>query len=127
MRWLRASPQLESLLLVNYRPEYQHNWATYSDYAQILLNPLADESAERLLTVLLGSDSSLQPLEKMLIAQTHGNPFFLEESVRTLVETGAFTGEPGSYRLARPLPTIQIPRDCPSRDRRSHRQTFRGG
>src|SRR4029450_11665953 len=40
---------------------------------------------------------------------TEGNPFFLEESVRTLVETGVLVGEPGAYRLAQALPTIQIP------------------
>ena len=102
-------PATRLTLLVNYRPEYQHNWATNSDYAQILLNPLPVEGAERLLNVLLGSNSGLEPLAKMLIAKTQGNPFFLEESVRTLVETGAFVGEPGSYQLARPLPTIQIP------------------
>ena len=43
------------------------------------------------------------------IARTEGNPFFLEESVRTLVETGVLVGEPGGYRLAQTLPTIQVP------------------
>ena len=45
----------------------------------------------------------------MLIERTEGNPFFLEESVRTLVETGVLVGEPGAYRLAQSLPTIQVP------------------
>ena len=44
-----------------------------------------------------------------MIARTEGNPFFLEESVRTLVETGVLVGEPGAYRLAQALPTIQVP------------------
>jgi predicted ATPase len=44
-----------------------------------------------------------------LIARTEGNPFFLEESVRTLVETEVLVGEPGGYRLAQALPTIQVP------------------
>jgi tetratricopeptide (TPR) repeat protein len=44
-----------------------------------------------------------------LIARTEGNPFFLEESVRTLVETGVLVGEPGAYRLGQALPTIQVP------------------
>ena len=50
-----------------------------------------------------------QPLKQLLIARTEGNPFFLEESVRTLVETGVLVGEPGAYRLAQALPTIQVP------------------
>jgi tetratricopeptide (TPR) repeat protein len=49
------------------------------------------------------------PLTQLLITRTQGNPFFLEESVRTLVETGGLVGEPGAYRLGQALPTIQIP------------------
>ena len=58
---------------------------------------------------LLGDDPSLAPLKQLLIARTAGNPFFLEESVRTLVETGVLVGEPGAYRLAQALPSIQVP------------------
>jgi class 3 adenylate cyclase/tetratricopeptide (TPR) repeat protein len=97
------------LLLVNYRPEYQHAWASRTNYGQALLKPLPAEGAEQLLTALLGSNAALEPLTHMLIARTGGNPFFLEESVRTLVETGALAGERGAHKLARPLPAIQIP------------------
>jgi predicted ATPase len=45
----------------------------------------------------------------LLIARTGGNPFFLEETVRMLVETGMLVGAPGTYRLAQALPTIQVP------------------
>ncbi len=62
-----------------------------------------------MLEALLGSDAGLQPLRALLIARTEGNPFFLEESVRTLVETQVLTGERGAYRLARALPSIQVP------------------
>ena len=78
-------------------------------YTRLTLNPLPAEGAERLLAALLGSNAGLEPLTRVLIAQTEGNPFFLEESVRTLVETGALTGERGAYQLARPLPAIQVP------------------
>jgi predicted ATPase len=61
------------------------------------------------LQVLLGDDPSLVPLTQLLIARTEGNPFFLEESVRTLVETGVLVGAPGSYRLTQALPTMQVP------------------
>jgi predicted ATPase len=63
----------------------------------------------RYLHALLGDDPSLEPLPHRLIARTEGNPFFLEESVRTLVETGVLVGELGVYRLAQALPTIQVP------------------
>jgi tetratricopeptide (TPR) repeat protein len=106
---VESLPAARLLLLVNYRPEYQHAWATHTYYGQLLLNPLPAEGAEQLLTALLGSDAGLEPLTHKLIAQTEGNPFFLEESVRTLIETGAFTGERGAYQLARSLPAIQVP------------------
>ena len=94
---------------MNYRPEYQHHWGSRTYYTQLRLDPLPPETAEALLGALLGADAGLEPLKRMLIARTEGNPFFLEESVRALVETGSLLGERGAYRLARPLPTIQVP------------------
>ncbi len=67
------------------------------------------ESAEELLNALLGEDRSLQPLKRCLIERTEGNPFFLEESVRTLVETEVLVGERGAYRMAKAPEAWQIP------------------
>src|SRR4029434_5952367 len=96
------------LLLVNYRPEYQHAWGSKTSYTQLRLDPLPPASADELSQALVGADPSVAPLTRLLIVRTEGNPFFLEESVRTLVETGALVGEPGAYRLAQALPTIQV-------------------
>src|SRR3984893_17665287 len=106
---VESLPAARLLLLVNYRPEYQHAWGSRTYYRQLMLDPLPAEGADRLLAALLGSNAGLEPLTRLLIAQTEGNPFFLEESVRTLVETGALSGERGAYQLARPLPAIQVP------------------
>jgi tetratricopeptide (TPR) repeat protein len=106
---VESLPTARLLLLVNYRPEYQHAWGSRTYYAQLRLDPLPAEGAERLLVALLGTNPGLEPLTRLLIAQTEGNPFFLEECVRTLIETGALTGERGAYRLARPLPAIRVP------------------
>ena len=102
-------PTARLLLLVNYRPEYRHGWGSKTYYTQLRLDPLPPESAEAVLAALLGPDPSLTPLKRLLIARTQGNPFFLEESVRTLVETGVLVGERGAYRLATPLEDLQIP------------------
>jgi len=102
-------PMARLLLLVNYRPEYQHGWGSKTYYTQLRLDPLPPVSADEFLQALLGEDSSLGPLKHLLIVRTAGNPFFLEESVRTLVETGVLVGEPGAYRLVQTLPTIQVP------------------
>ena len=102
-------PTAQLLLLVNYRPEYQHGWGSKTYYTQLRLDPLPPASADEFLHALLGDDPSLVSLKQLLIARTEGNPFFLEESVRTLVETGVLMGEPGAYRLVQALPTIQVP------------------
>jgi class 3 adenylate cyclase/tetratricopeptide (TPR) repeat protein len=106
---VESLPTAQLLLLVNYRPEYQHGWGSKTYYTQLRLDPLPPVRAEEFLHALLGDDPSLEPLPHLLIARTEGNPFFLEESVRTLVETGVLVGEPGVYRLAQALPTIQVP------------------
>ena len=102
-------PTARLLLLVNYRPEYQHGWGSKTYYAQLRLDPLSPASAAEVLAALLGDDPSLTPLTQLLMARTEGNPFFLEESVRTLIETGILVGERGAYRLAQALPMIQVP------------------
>jgi class 3 adenylate cyclase/tetratricopeptide (TPR) repeat protein len=105
---VESIPTARLLLLVNYRPEYQHGWGSKTYYTQLRLDPLPPASADELLQALLGDDPSLEPLTPLLIARTGGNPFFLEESVRTLVETGMLVGTPGDYRLAQPLASLQM-------------------
>ena len=92
---VESLPTAQLLLLVNYRPEYQHGWGSKTYYRQLRLDPLPPASADAFLQALLGDDPSLGPLTPLLIARTGGNPFFLEESVRTLVETGMLVGAPG--------------------------------
>ena len=106
---IESLPTARLLLLVNYRPEYQHGWGNKTYYTQLRLDPLPPARAEELLQALLGDDASLQPLKQRLIERTEGNPFFLEESVWTLAETKALVGERGAYRMAQALPSIQVP------------------
>ena len=106
---VESLPTARLLLLVNYRPEYQHGWGSKTYYTQLRLDPLPPVSADAFLQALLGDDASLAPLTQLLIVRTEGNPFFLEESVRALVETAVLVGERGAYRLAQALPTVQVP------------------
>ena len=111
LHWLDAGTQgildtlVESLagaqllLLVSYRPEYAHHWGGKTYYTQLRIDPLPSEEAATLLQALLGSNPSLELLKRRLIDRTEGNPLFLEESVRTLVETKILVGELGAYRL----------------------------
>jgi class 3 adenylate cyclase/tetratricopeptide (TPR) repeat protein len=95
------------LLLVNYRPEYQHGWGSKTAYSQMRLDALAAESAGALLEALLGDDQGLVPLKQLLVKR--GNPFFLEETIRMLVETKALEGSRCRYRLTQPLQALQVP------------------
>jgi predicted ATPase len=105
---VESLPTARLLLLVNYRPEYQHGWGSKTSYTQLRLDPLPPVSVHELLHALLGDDPSLAPLARLLIARTQGNPFFLEESVRTLMETDVLVGTPGAYRLVQAVPTLQV-------------------
>jgi class 3 adenylate cyclase/tetratricopeptide (TPR) repeat protein len=106
---VESLPTARLLLLVNYRPEYQHRWANKTYYTQMRLDPLPPESAAEILNSVLGNDHGLQSLKELLIERTEGNPFFLEESVRTLVETKVLAGERGNYHLEKKLESTQVP------------------
>jgi tetratricopeptide (TPR) repeat protein len=106
---IESLPTARILLVVNYRPEYQHAWGSKTYYTQIRIDPLPPASAQELLTALLGQDESLEPLKRVLIERTGGNPFFLEETVQTLVETAVLVGERGAYRMAKDQDAWPIP------------------
>jgi class 3 adenylate cyclase/tetratricopeptide (TPR) repeat protein len=105
---IEGLPSARVLLCVNYRPEYRHGWGGKTYYRQLRVDPLPPESADELLRALAGEDRGLDQLKQMLVDRTEGNPFFLEESVRTLVETGVLVGERGQYRVARATDAIQL-------------------
>jgi tetratricopeptide (TPR) repeat protein len=102
-------PAARVLLLVNYRPEYGHAWGSKTYYRQLRIDPLSVGSADELLDALLGANAALVPLKRLLIKRTEANPLFLEESVRSLVETGALDGAHGDYWLTRPIDHLRLP------------------
>ena len=59
---VESVPPARLLVLVNYRPEYQHGWGSKTYYTQLRLDPLPPVSAEAFLQALLGDDLSLAPL-----------------------------------------------------------------
>jgi tetratricopeptide (TPR) repeat protein len=106
---IEGVPTTRLLLVVTYRPEYKHGWGSKTYYQQVRLDSLPAASAAELLSELLGADPGLGDLARVLIERTQGNPFFLEESVRALVETRALKGERSAYRLASPFQGLQLP------------------
>jgi len=87
------------VLLVNYRPEYRHEWGAKTYYTQLRLAPLGREDAEELLAFLIGKDMSLLDLKQLILERTEGTPFFMEEVAQTLAEEGVLIGERGNFRL----------------------------
>jgi class 3 adenylate cyclase/tetratricopeptide (TPR) repeat protein len=106
---VESLPTARLLLLVNYRPEYRDAWGGKTYYRHLRIDPLPPANVNELLGPLLGDEAGLEPLKRLLAERTEGNPLFLEESVRTLVETGVLVGERGAYRLAREAGPIRVP------------------
>src|SRR5215831_13364670 len=102
-------PAARVLVLLTYRAEYQHAWSHKSFFTQIRVDPLPPGDIEEMLRAILGAHPSLASLTSRLVDWTEGNPFFLEESVQSLVETGELAGERGAYRLARGATDLVVP------------------
>jgi len=96
------------LMLVNYRPEYRHEWGHKTYYTQLRLDPLGKESADEMLTALLGDGPEIPPLKRLIIEKTEGNPFFMEETVLVLLDEGALVRN-GTTKLTRPMNQLKIP------------------
>ena len=96
------------LLLFNYRPEYRHEWGNKTYYTQLRLDPLGKESADEMLRALIGDSKELEPLKRLIIEKTEGNPFFMEETVQVLLDEGALVRN-GSIKLTKPLRELKIP------------------
>ena len=106
---VEAQPRSRSLLLLNYRPEFRGPFMQASHCRQIALQPLGSEDVNALLANLVGTDPSTDPLRAPILERTKGNPFFIEEIVRALAETGQLTGEKGDYRFAGDIDNLGVP------------------
>jgi predicted ATPase len=96
------------LLLVNYRPEYSHQWNSKTYYTQLRLDPLGKESAEEMLLALVGDGKDLIPLKRLIVETTEGTPFFMEEIIQTLSEDGVLQRN-GAVKLVRSMNAVKVP------------------
>lgn len=106
---LESIPASRMLLLVNYRPEYECRWIEKSYFSQLRIDPLAAANANELLDALLGSNADISPIKQKLIEASQGNPLFLEECARSLIESGVLDQASGQVRSAGSLPVDFIP------------------
>ncbi|HEY5864956.1 MAG TPA: hypothetical protein VI542_05310, partial [Candidatus Tectomicrobia bacterium] len=82
------------LVLVTYRPGYRPAWIDKSYATQVALQPLTSQDSLRVVQAVLPSVALSTPLVPQLLAKADGNPFFLEELARTVVEQGAEATSP---------------------------------
>jgi predicted ATPase len=104
-----ATARARTLVVVTFRPEYAAGWMRRSWYRPLPLSPLSAAVVAGLLGELLGPDPSLDGPAELIAERTGGNPFFLEEVVRDLAESGTLAGERGAYRLAGEVAQVAIP------------------
>jgi predicted ATPase/class 3 adenylate cyclase len=124
------------LLLVNYRPEHSHQWNSKTYYTQLRLDPLGKDSADQMLSALLGTSpapatqapdasrersagdlqvagrvrvqGSIEELKRLIVERTEGTPFFMEEIVQALFEDGVLQRN-GVVKLAKSLKAVKVP------------------
>jgi len=106
---VEASIGTRLLVLVTHRPEYEAPWMRSRLFHRIEVDALPDPVADDLLDDLLGTDASLAGVARRIRETAGGNPLFLEEVVRSLVESGALEGERGAYRATRAVDEIEVP------------------
>ncbi len=98
-----------TLVVVNFRPEYGAPWMTQPFYGGMQLEPLERDESNTLLRELLGSDASLDSVTALIQEKSRGVPFFIEEIVQDMVETGALQGQRGAYRLTEKVSELRVP------------------
>ncbi len=98
-----------TMVLCNFRPEYEAGWTDSSDYLRIPLRALSAADTAHLVDALLGRDPSLAPLRARILERAGGNPFFAEELVQSMLESNLLEGDRGAYRLHRDAGEIAIP------------------
>lgn len=102
-------PRGPVLVVISYRRGHQRDWMRDPTFTEHVLHPLDHAAMFELLAELLGDDPSLRDVAQRIADQAAGNPFFVEEIVRSLVESQALTGRPGAYRLGRDVSEVTVP------------------
>jgi predicted ATPase len=95
--FLTVIPRTPSMVLITSRPDYEGALTRVPGAQTIVLGPLSDSDTAALLGELLGSDPSVGELAAIIADRAAGNPFFVEEMVRELVQRGVLAGEHGCY------------------------------
>ncbi len=92
-----AAPSSRALIILTYRPTLKAEWQSHPSFEEIRLSELSDAEIAGLVEDALGEEPSILPIASHIIERSGGSPFFAEELMRSLVDSGALVGEPGHY------------------------------
>ena len=104
--WLAQSP---ILLILLYRPEYNHQWGSKSYYTKIGLGQLTSKSSAELIRAILFDCEIDRELETLVMDRSAGTPLYLEELTFSLLENGSIQKEKDQCYLAVAPEDIQVP------------------
>jgi len=106
---IESVPALRVLLVFTYRPGYANPFGERSYFTRIVPAALSTEESARIAESVLGVDVLPVDLRSVVAAKAEGNPFYIEELVRSLEESGVVQRVEGRLALIRPLSQIAIP------------------
>jgi class 3 adenylate cyclase/tetratricopeptide (TPR) repeat protein len=104
--WLGSARILVILL---YRPEYTHPWGSRSYYTKIGVDLLSPGPSVELLRSILGGADVAAELQVLILDRSGGNPLFVEELTRCLLENGSIRKEDHQYALNREASNLHVP------------------
>jgi tetratricopeptide (TPR) repeat protein len=102
-------PTSRFLLLLTYRPGYSHPFGERTFHTRVVLSPLSTENSVQLAQAALATDALPEDLRRLVLRKAEGNPFFLEEVVRSLQEVGAVERAGNRLVLTRPVEDALVP------------------
>ncbi len=100
---------LTALVVLTWRPSYRPPFNEHTYVSRIVLEPLVEDDALTLVRSTLDIENLPDDLARVIARKAEGNPFFLEEIGRALIDTGAARAEGGRLTLARPTSAILVP------------------
>jgi tetratricopeptide (TPR) repeat protein len=102
-------PALRVLLVFTYRPGYANPFGERSYVTRIVPTTLSAEDSARMATAVLAAGSLPAEVRALVAEKAEGNPFYVEELVKSLEESGALRRSAGRLELTRPVSEVAVP------------------
>lgn len=102
-------PTSRILQIFTYRTGYQHPFGERSYHTRIALDNLSSGDSAEMAKAILATEQLPEELSSLIVRKAEGNPFFVEEVVKSLQEIGALRQVGDHYVLAKRLDEIFVP------------------